>query len=62
MDRQDSEAIADALRTAYEEEALFYQDGIATANGSAVLVELLTRKLSLMTTVNNRRANRRFGA
>jgi len=61
LDRQDSQAIADVITTATEEELRFLDYGLAMANGSTAKVELVARKSNLLSNINNRRIARRFG-
>lgn len=61
MDRQDSYAIADVLTTATNEELRFLDHGLALAGSSATKVELVARKLEMLSSINNRRIARRFG-
>jgi hypothetical protein len=61
MDRQDSYAIADVLTTATEEELRFLDHGLALAGNSAAKVELVARKIEMLSSINNRRIARRFG-
>lgn len=60
-DRIDSQAVADVLQTALEEEFRLIDVGLAAANGSPAKAELLARKVELLANVNNRRIARRFG-
>jgi riboflavin biosynthesis pyrimidine reductase len=61
IDRMDSQAIADVITTATEEEVRFLKYGLALADGSAAATELIVRKANLMSNLNNRRIARRFG-
>jgi hypothetical protein len=61
IDRIDSQAIADVIRTATEEELLFLDYGLAMAGNSAAKTELVARKVELLSNINNRRITRRFG-
>lgn len=61
IDRVDSEAIADAARAALQEELAFLSDGLARAGASQTALELVSRKLDLLSNANNRRLARRFG-
>ncbi|HSZ06853.1 MAG TPA: hypothetical protein VK778_16820 [Solirubrobacteraceae bacterium] len=61
MDRQDSQAAADALRTALDEEMALLRDGLAQAGQSAAAIELVARKVELLSSIDNRRIARRFG-
>jgi hypothetical protein len=62
MDRQDSQATADALRTALDEEMALLRDGLAQAGQSAAAIQLVARKVELQSSIDNRRIARRFGA
>jgi hypothetical protein len=62
MDRQDTQAIADAARTALDEELALLRDGLAQAGQSAAAIELVARKVELLASSDNRRIARRFGA
>jgi hypothetical protein len=62
MDRQDSQAAADALRTSLDEELALLRDGLAQAGQSAVAIELVARKVEMLAGIDNRRIARRFGA
>jgi hypothetical protein len=60
MDAQDSQAIADAARTALDEELALLRDGLNQAGQSAAAVELVSRKVELVANTNDRRLARRF--
>jgi hypothetical protein len=62
MDRQDTQAVADALRTSMDEELALLRDGLAQAGQSAAAIELVARKVELLSSIDNRRIARRFGA
>jgi hypothetical protein len=62
MDRQDTQAVADASRTALDEELGLLRDGLAQAGQSAAAIELVARKVELLSNIDNRRIARRFGA
>jgi hypothetical protein len=62
MDRLDSQAVADASRTALEEELDLLDYGLARAGQSAAKVELVARHVEQLAAINNRRIARRFGA
>lgn len=62
MDRHDTQAATDALRTALDEELGLLRDGLANAGSSAAAVEIVARKVELLTNTNNRRFVRRFGS
>jgi hypothetical protein len=59
--RQDTQAVADALRTALDEELSLLRDGLAQAGQSAAAVELVARKVDLLANIDHRRISRRFG-
>jgi hypothetical protein len=61
MDRQDTQATADALRTALDEELALLRDGLAQAGQSAAAIELVARKVELLSSIDNRRIAGRFG-
>ena len=61
MDRIDSEAIADAVRVALQEELSFLSDMLARAGTSQTALELVSRKLDFLSQSNSRRLARRFG-
>jgi hypothetical protein len=60
-DRIDSQAAADALRAAFDEEVGLYDYGMHRVNGSAAKAELLARKVEMLARLNNSRVTRRFG-
>jgi hypothetical protein len=60
IDRIDSEAIADAARAALQEELSLLADGLARAGNSQAALEILSRKLEIVSSANNRRLARRF--
>jgi hypothetical protein len=62
IDQIDSQAAADAARAALDEELSFLQDGLAKAGQSAAAVEIVARKVELLTNTDNRRFVRRFGS
>lgn len=62
MDRQDTQAVADASRTSLDEELALLRDGLAQAGLSAAAIELAARKVEMLANINNRRIARRFGA
>jgi hypothetical protein len=61
IDRIDSYSIADVITTATEEELRFLDYGMAMAGNSAARAELVARKLSLLSNINNARIARQFG-
>lgn len=60
-DRIDSQAAADAMRAALDEELDLLDYGLSRANGSAAKAELVARKVEMLSSSNNSRINRRFG-
>ena len=60
-DRIDSQALSDAARAALEEELDLLDYGLSRANGSAARLELVSRKVNILSTANNSRLIRRFG-
>ncbi len=60
-DRLDSQAVADASRTALELEIDLLDYGLARAGQSAAKLELVSRKVELLANANSRRIARRFG-
>lgn len=60
-DRIDSHAISDAVRTALEEELNLLDWGMQEASGSAAKAELVARKVTIQSRINNARIQRRFG-
>jgi hypothetical protein len=61
IDRLDSQAAADALEAGLEEEIRLLNHGLRLAEGSAAKVELVSRKVDLLSSHNNSRFGRRFG-
>lgn len=61
-DRQDTQAVADASRAALDEELGLLRDGLAQAGQSAAAIELVARKVELLSSIDNCRIARRFGA
>ena len=61
VDRIDSQALADAARAALEEEFVLLDYGMARAGTSAARLELVSRKLNILSGTNNARLSRRFG-
>jgi hypothetical protein len=62
MDQIDSQAAGDALRAGLEEELSLLHEGLTKAGPSAAAVEIVARKVELMSSSNNRRFVRRFGS
>jgi phage FluMu protein gp41 len=60
-DQLDSQAAADALGVALDEELRLLREGLAQAGQSAAGVELVARKVELLANIDNRRIARRFG-
>ena len=60
-DRQDSQALGDAMRTSLDEELGLLREGLALAGPSAAAIELVARKVETTANINNRRVVRRFG-
>jgi hypothetical protein len=60
-DRQDSQAAGAALRTALDEEMALLREGLALAGQSQAGVELVARKVELLSSIDNSRIRRRFG-
>jgi hypothetical protein len=60
FDIADTEALADALGVATDEELAFLREFRAKANGSEAAMELVARKIEIFSTINNRRIARRF--
>jgi hypothetical protein len=60
-DRQDTQAVADALRTALDEELALLRDGLALAGQSHAAIELVARKVELLSSIDNRRITKHFG-
>jgi hypothetical protein len=61
VDRLDSQAVADASRTALDEEVDLLDYGLAQAGGSAAKVALVARHVERLAAINDRRITRRFG-
>lgn len=61
IDRLDSQAIADVVREAIEQELSTLSYGLELAQGSAAKAELVSRLVNLQSAVDNRRIARRFG-
>jgi hypothetical protein len=59
---QDARALADVIRTSLDEELDLLEWGLHRANGSIAKTELVARKLNMLSTINDRRINRRFGS
>ena len=61
IDRIDTQALSDVVKTALEEELSILDWGLEQANGSAAKAELVARMVSLQSRINNSRIARRFG-
>ena len=61
-DRLDAQALSDAAQTSLEEELNLLDYGLRRAAGSAAKAELVARKVEMLSSINNRRIGRRFGA
>ncbi len=61
IDQLDSQAVADASRAAFEEEADLLDYGLARAGQSAAKAALVARHVERIATINDRRITRRFG-
>jgi hypothetical protein len=59
--RQDTQAVSDALRYSLDEEIALLRDGLALAGQSAAAIELVARKVELLSNIDNRRISRRWG-
>jgi hypothetical protein len=62
FDRQDSDAAASATQVALEVEMDVLDYGMGRAGQSAAKINLVARKVELLSSTNNRRLLRRFGA
>jgi hypothetical protein len=60
--QQDTQAIADASRTALTEEMDLLDYGLARAGGSAAKIELVARAVQRMAAIDDRQIIRRFGS
>lgn len=60
-DRLDSQSTADAFQAALQAELDLLDYGLRRAGGSAAKVELVARKVEMLSSANNRRLGRRFG-
>jgi len=61
IERLDTQAVADVVIAATEEELRVLDFGLSLANGSAAKAELVARKAQLLSDLNNWRIARRFG-
>jgi hypothetical protein len=61
IDRLDSQATADATRTALEEELDLFDYGMSRVGQSATKAELVARHVERLSAINNSRLTRRFG-
>jgi hypothetical protein len=60
IDRMDGEAVADAIRESLDNELDLLEWGIHRADGSAAKTELVARKVSMLSQLNDRRLTRNF--
>lgn len=60
-DRLDSQAVADASRTALEEELDLLDYGLGRAGISGAKAAIVARHVEQLVSINNRRITRRFG-
>jgi hypothetical protein len=61
IDQIDAQSIADAARCSLEEELRLLEEGLARTGTSKAALELVARKVNILSTSNDRRLNRRFG-
>ena len=61
IDQIDAQSIADAARCSLEEELRLLEEGLARAGTSKAALELVARKVNILSTSYDRRLNRRFG-
>jgi hypothetical protein len=61
FDRQDGQAVADAIRASLDEELDLLEWGVHRAAGSAAKTELVARKVQMLSSINDRRLTRHFG-
>jgi hypothetical protein len=61
IDQLDSQAVADATRTALEEEMNLLDYGLSRSAGSAAKAELVARHVNRLAVTNDRRLTNRFG-
>lgn len=59
-DRQDGQAAADAIRASLDEELSLLDWGLHRAGASATKVELVARKVQMLSSLNDTRLTRRF--
>ena len=62
VDRIDGEALAEVVKSSLDEELSLLDWGLTQAAGSPAKAELVSRKVSLLSSANSRRIARRFGA
>ena len=60
VDRLDTQAAADSIRASLDEELDLLSYGLHRAGSSAAGAELVSRKVEMLSNINNRRINRRF--
>jgi hypothetical protein len=61
IDRIDSQAVADVVRAALEEELSVLDWGLERADGSAAKAEIVARKVTIQASIDSTRIVRRFG-
>ena len=57
----DGQAVADVMQASLQEEIHLLEWGLQRPNGSAAATELVARKVSMLSNINNSRITRRFG-
>jgi hypothetical protein len=62
VERQEGEALADVVKAALDDELDLLDWGLMKAAGSPAKAELVSRKVSLLSSTNTRRIARHFGA
>jgi hypothetical protein len=62
IERQESEALADVVKAALDDELDLLDWGLMKAAGSPAKAELVSRKVSVLSSTNTRRLARHFGA
>jgi hypothetical protein len=60
FDRQDGQAVSDAIRSSLDEELDLLEWGLHRAEGSTAKIELVARKVNMLSQLNDRRLTRRF--
>lgn len=61
IDRLDTQALSDAVKTSLEEEIGVLDWGLERAAGSAAKAELVSRRVAMQSNINSARIARRFG-